>query len=165
MTRGELSEHLALGRYLCCLVKQADKALAPYLQFVHMYFLLAGVSYTFGALDIVFHASQAKVPAIFIAISFTVSAFVCYFLLWLISHAGNKLRLAKEETKEALEDLYVHRSRTMKDEDKIEIDVLLGRIESVKIAPYNYFEVANSNLVGVVATVVTYIIVLLQFNQ
>ena len=71
---------------------------------------------------------------------------------------------AKGKAKEALEDFHVKMIHELDDRAKLEVEVLLGRIDSVKIAPYNYFEMANSHLIGVVATVITYIIVLLQFN-
>ncbi len=162
--RNRLASHVNLGRRLCVLVEQVEDTLAPFFLFDYVYFLIAGVAYTFGGFDILYNGSKSSTSAILLECGFFLYASACFYLLWLVSHVGDGLKRAKERAKQALEDCYVEVCHALDEKEKLEVNILLGRIDSVKIAPYNYFEVANSHLMGVVAAVVTYIIVMLQFN-
>ncbi len=68
-----------------------------------------------------------------------------------------------------LEDLFLkHPLGRQEEKDSIvcfERDVLARRLGDIGISPYGLFKVSSSTLLGVKATLVTYLIVLLQFRD
>ncbi len=164
LVKEELAQHVSLGRRLCSLVQQTEDTLAPFFLFDYAYFLIAGVMYTFGGFDIIFHGSKASTPAFLLSAGLFLYASQCFFLLWTVSWKGSGLQRAKERAREALEDLYTETCHGLDERERLGMEVLLRRVDAAKISPHGFFEVSNSLLIGVTATVVTYIIVLLQFN-
>ncbi len=78
-------------------------------------------------------------------------------------HSGYLLKVHKKSAKQSMEDFFLIRGKKSNDLD-YKRDVLSGRIDDVSVTPYGLFEVSRSNLLGVKATLMTYIIVLLQFR-
>ncbi len=153
---------LKIGLDVCDMAKDLNEKLSMYYIYLFFNFMAAGLMYTYGSLDIIFTSPET--------LSMMLSAaFMCYALVWvyfmyIISESGNDLKIAKENVLHALDNHFVEASDKDAQMTIYYKDLLAKRLDKMIISPYNYFEIGNNSLLGVFTTLITYLIIILQFR-
>ncbi len=157
-----MRRHLEFGRAFCRLAERSAKLASPFVVVTYVYFLIGGVLYTYGALAVLcdpVHTSKV------IAAGNGVIAAAFYVSILSLSMTGNALTRKKCQVVTSLDRLALARYRTLDEEAKFELKMLEKDLDDVvRLRPYDFFEVCNSNFLGLAATHATYIIVALQFR-
>ncbi len=153
---------LNVGIRICKLGKDMNKTFSIFFLYSFGYFLTGGLVYMYGAIDIAMVSSDY--PSMLVCISFLCFASLWYQFMFMVSFTANKVKDSKEALQEALENLFLA-SKIRRDDKIIECkDILMRRLNKMAISPCNYFEVGNVSVLGVFATLITYLIIALQFR-
>ncbi len=153
---------LNIGLDICKMAQDINTKMASLYLFMFSYFLLGGLVYTYGGLDIVF--ANPSVLSILLSIAFMCFASVWFSFMCMLSAAGNDLRNAKEYLQDTLETHFLS-SKVPSNKKIVQFqDALMRRLDKLAITPYNLFEVGNVSVLGVFATLITYLIIVLQFR-
>ncbi len=154
---------MSIGNEYCELVSLANKTLSPFIVVMYMYFLAGGVMYAYGGFGLAMQNSKGLIPLLLCTAALALTLIFCASM-WILSLMGNRFAEKRDTLRATLGQIL---SQACSDSDngmKFEVQECLNRLEQAKISPYGYFEITNSNFLGMIATNVTYIIVLLQFK-
>ncbi len=161
----KFEKHLLFGRYICNLADEANRVMAPFYLMSYGYFLLGGVMYCYGAFDIVFSIENVKGHTALLSFTFVIFAFVWFYGLGVISSLGDNLYCQRDAAIKALDDVIMDCKQDRLGESLTNSwSGVTRQLANVKISPYNYFELRNSTFLGMVTTIVTYLIIVLQFR-
>ncbi len=148
---------------ICRMAENFNENYSFIMTVLYGYFLVVGSLYSYGAF------SPLVTPSNF----FRAVYWLINFLLVLVhleavvkfSHVGQELIDARLRARRALEDAVRLNFDRLSIPAKGDAAILLKRLEDcVKISPFNCFELSHGNLLGMGATCITYMIVLLQFR-
>ncbi len=153
---------LNTGLKICHLAKDISTNMACFYLFMFAYFLLGGLTYTYGAFDIVF--ANPTFSSILMSAAFICFASIWFIFMCMLSAAGNNLRNAKDSLQEAMETHFLNSNTPSNGKIEKFKDALMRRLDKLAITPYNLFEVGNVSVLGVFATLITYLIIILQFR-
>ena len=160
-----LEEQLSLAQQLCELAEEARKTIAPFIFVAYLSFLSGGIMYVYEALAVLIYEPK-ETNTLLLGVANFLIAMLFYGTLFTSSIFGSCLENKKNETKAALSSIVLDTYKYADDFTKFRSQKLLEDLDaSLKIAPYGYFDLSNSNFLGVIATNATYIIVLLQFRS
>ncbi len=152
-----------LGQKVTRMVKDLDTAISSFMVVTYFVVLIVLTSNLYCLLDLFFE-DWSRMKTLFL-VRLLAENFAYLTAVALTSHCGQRLEDRRFRAKEALEDLY---KAFGKDEDAAmcrEMGVLLSRMSAEgPLSPHAFFTVNHRGLLGIVGTVVTYIIVLLQFR-
>ncbi len=160
-----LKEHIMLGRATCGLVKKANDVMSPLIMLFYVYFLFGGILYMYGACDILFSEGKIKFQALIISCVFVIFGLIWFYAIALYSHGGQSLLDRIEEARDSFNNMFLDHY-----EDDMSITLRNGwkcvtdQLASTCLSPYGYFQVRNSGLLAMTTTVLTYLIIVLQFR-
>ena len=154
-------EILSIGTKLIKVVKTMNTSFAGLILVTYFNCLLQTTSQLYTASTILFNR-EVKALILLSAASFSVACLMCCRLFWLTS-SGHGLSTSMKKCAHHLEKL----KRTKKDDDWDEIQLLkqdLRYYSESPITPEPAFSLSTSTLLGAYGTIVTYLIVLIQFK-
>ncbi len=176
------SKHLKLSRKLLVVVEKTNSSLSPFLFCTYVYFLVAGVSFSYMGLAVALTFEHRA--GLFLAIGINIYSLMAFWYMWTTSSLGEGMENSKKKARygkitagtivlpHCTNQTLPRRSALFElsigcglDEDtRDKRNDLMESLDNAKISPYNYFVVDNANLLGMFASVITYLIVLLQFR-
>lgn len=162
-------EILFKGRLLDELLGDLNALLSPLILFLYVFYLSLVTAFSYMALVPVLMSSASGGLLVLAGYSFFLLAL--YLLgLYFLCVAGQTLEERRAAARTALEDWLAEDGEEEEDgDDKVlrkEAEILVQQLDRVgrAVTPYNAFGVNHSGFVGMVATIATYVVVLVQFK-
>ncbi len=158
-----VKHEISFAEDICKLTEAANGMLAPFVLLAYTYLLVGAVLYTYGAFGMLFNSADQKLWTYFAGN--LLLAVVMYFSALFFSYFGNCLQTKRDQSMALLHELLLKTYVHIDGATLFEGTGVLARMDKViRISPYDFFEVSNTNFLGVIATHATYIIVALQFR-
>jgi len=153
------------AKVLCNLGDSVNEVLSPFLIFLQFYLLIFGVLATYGAAGILTKFSYLfgkgeelaaePVPGL-MSLSFAMLVPVYVGALKGLGGIGTQIIIKADRAAMAMEDAYP---------ENLQASTLASRLRQwCKFRPYDAYEVSNANNVGLLGSLLTFMIVLLQFR-
>ncbi len=158
-----LLSQLSIGDDFCELINFAKKTFSPFTVAMYAYFLAGGVLYTYGGFGLLLSSSEGLIPFL-LCMGALMIAVIFVQTIWILSFVGSYFTEKRNAARAMLSHLLCNAYLDIDDQVKYQAQELLDRLTQANMSPYDYFEISNSNFLAMIATNVTYIIVLLQFK-
>ncbi len=153
-----------LGFTVTEMVKRVNCALSTTMVISHMLVLIAVVANLYCLMDIFFFPWNERS---YLHMFRLIAENTLYIIAPAItSHCGQRLENRRGRAREALEDLQ-RRSEYLGRRDMQDFKILISRMDSQEplLSPHSFFSMNHKGYLGITSTVVTYLIVLLQFRS
>jgi len=153
------------AKHFCKFASLVNEALAPIIFLLHAHFLILGILTTYGAAGIFFKnlgddpngERSAPLPGL-LSVAFFFAAPINIAAIEILGTLGTHIMLAANDSATALEDAMDQMSCCLG-------AVAAARLrEACKIKPYQAFEVSNGNNVAILSSLLTFMVVMLQFR-
>ena len=161
-------ETLRMGYSVTKIVEDINTAFSSVLVIIYSLVLVITVANIYNLIDIFFNPWHRLKAIMFVR---HLSENVGYVTsLAITSHCGQRLENRRSEARRALEDMgrrweFAKREEEGEHDSNMELDVLLSRMGSPgPISPHHFFAINHAGFLAMVASIVTYIIVLVQFK-
>ncbi len=163
--KNKFKTHLKFGGDLCILAEEANVTMAPFNLLSYVYFFVGGVMYFYGAFDIVFSTDKIKEQAALLSVTYATFAVAWFYGFAMTANMGDDVYDQRDAVVRTLDMIVLEcQEGDLNDNLVYGLNGLIRQLNNIKIAPYNYFEVRNSTFIAMMATVATYLIIVLQFR-
>ena len=148
---------LKVADQLNILLRDLNTILSPFLILVFFLALSNGTMLQYGMFGILFNeltAMRASLTLQFLGVS---TAFIA--IVWMLANIGQRLQDSIVKTCDALEDF------SMENENATKVQKIRQRLlRDGVVSPSSFFNVNHAGYLGMIGTIITYLIVLLQFR-
>ena len=161
-----LAKYIDVGLNLSRLLNDLNKLTSLFLFIFFIEALTIGAIFMYGEFGILF--SKVTTYKIVTTLIFTTFSAVHLLALLYICLAGQELQNSMLDVVNELEEILAYLAKENMEDIKIipDLSLLVKKLNRGRpITPYSYFAVNNATLVKSYATLVTYVIVLLQFKS
>ena len=161
----ELKEEriFSIGRCLLKVTNDIDKTLGGMILNTYINCLLLATTSLYSGSSVFFNKSDGTSVYFITGVCFLITVLSLLRLMYQ-TNAGQSLASAMEETLETLNEVQMS---TLDDRNYRHIKLLKENIKDKStspINPFSAFSLSNSTLIGIFATILTYLIVLIQFK-
>lgn len=159
----DCDSHLELGYSLCQLAKTMNLCLGPLLFVILAFVTSYCVVGLFAASNLFFgNLGPANLAS---CLGFLTITVLYGLLTFYACDTGQELENARREAKIQLERYMARNTEVMSGQDRFRAEILLGRFETMgRFRPSGYFSMNSATFLSVVSTMLTYLIVLVQFK-
>ncbi len=143
--------------------RQLNKVTSPFLVVLYGAVAFFTITYCYSGFSMFF--SQGTAYKVLFSLSNFILALLFFCLLFFSCLQGQELADQRQSTVRALEDLGMEIWHRLSAEQRAGLHMNIKRMDECgKIVPFYLFEVSNGSLFGILSTLATYLIVLLQFK-
>ncbi len=159
----DLMDHMQEGARLCQVAEELNVTFSPLVLIEFGFFLLDGILYGFGIAVPIFNGLDNEIKC-FLAACHGFLTILFFGTIFLHGHCGQTLINEAKGARRELEELGLEKFDSLQASSRYKFLSLLRRIkEDIKIAPFGSVEASYASFVSLIAVIITYVIVLLQF--
>ncbi len=159
----DLISHMQEGARLCKLVGELNAAFSPVVLVEFSFFLLVGILYGFGIAVPIFTGLDNKIKCFLVCCHGSLAS-LFFSIIFYQCHCGQALIFEAKKTSRELEELGLMQFDSLQVSTRYKFLSILGKIEEdIKLTSFGSIEISYSSFISLMAVIITYVIVLLQF--